>query len=51
MAGLSPKYDRVQVDFIDGEYTNNKTLLPDQTNTNLKMDAHLMVTEKISQNI
>lgn len=46
MAGLSPKYDRVQIDFIDGEYTNNKTLLPDQTNTNLKMDAHLMVTEK-----
>ena len=45
MSGLSPKYDRVQIDFIDGEYTNNKTLLPIQTNTDLKMDAHFMVTE------
>lgn len=43
---LSPKYDRVQIDFIDGEYTNNKTLMPEEIESNLKMDAHLMVTEK-----
>ena len=42
----SKKYDRVQVDFIDGEYANNKTLLPNEVNSNLKMDAHLMVVEK-----
>ncbi len=43
---VTKKYDRVQVDFIDGEYTKNKTLLPSEVNSNLKMDAHLMIVEK-----
>jgi ribulose-phosphate 3-epimerase len=41
----SKKFDRVQVDFIDGEYANNKTILPSQAGSILKMDAHLMVVE------
>ena len=46
LARISHKFDRVQIDFIDGEYTKNKTLLPSEVNSNLKMDAHLMVVEK-----
>lgn len=42
---VSKKFDSVQVDFIDGEYTNNKTLLPNEIDSNFKMDAHLMVVE------
>ena len=46
LASISHKYDRVQIDFIDGEYTNNKTILPSQVSSIFKMDAHLMVVEK-----
>ncbi|MDP1743272.1 MAG: hypothetical protein Q8L51_00625 [Candidatus Amesbacteria bacterium] len=46
MVRISHKYDRVQIDFIDGEYTNNKTILPSQVSSIFKMDAHLMVVEK-----
>jgi len=46
---ISGKYDRVQVDFIDGEYAANTTLKPMVVDTipflPLKFDAHLMVTE------
>lgn len=42
---VSKKFDRVQVDFIDGEYTNNKTITPSQVNSAFRMDAHLMVVE------
>ncbi|MEK7163583.1 MAG: hypothetical protein AAB768_00375 [Patescibacteria group bacterium] len=45
---VTKKYDRVQVDFIDGEYTNNLTILPKDIKNpyDLKIDAHLMVVEK-----
>lgn len=43
---VTKKYNRVQIDFIDGEYTKNKTLLPSEVNSNQKMDAHLMIVEK-----
>ncbi len=48
LARISHKYDRVQIDFIDGEYANNLTILPKDIKNpyNLKLDAHLMVTEK-----
>lgn len=46
LARVSHKFDRVQVDFIDGEYTNNKTIFPSQANSIFKMDAHLMVVER-----
>lgn len=43
------KYDRVQIDFIDGEYATNKTFKPMEVDIipfmPLKFDAHLMVTE------
>lgn len=42
------KFDRVQIDFIDGEYANNQTVLPKDVKNpyELKLDAHLMVVEK-----
>jgi pentose-5-phosphate-3-epimerase len=45
------KFDRVQIDFIDGEYTTNKSLRVEEWKSisdypELKFDAHLMVTEK-----
>jgi len=46
----SGKFDRVQVDFVDGEYNNNKTFLPGDLLVSefagFKFDAHLMVTQK-----
>lgn len=46
LARISHKFDRVQIDFIDGEYATNKTVLPSQVHSDLKMDAHLMIVEK-----
>lgn len=51
LASISPKYDRVQVDFIDGEYTNNKSLRVEELESiskypEIKFDAHLMVIGK-----
>lgn len=48
---LDDKYDRVQIDFIDGEYTNNKSLRVEELESvskypQIKFDAHLMVIEK-----
>jgi len=40
------KVDRVHVDIIDGQYSKNKTILPEailNVETNLKIDFHLMV--------
>lgn len=46
----SKKFERVQVDFIDGKYTNNQTVHPAKCDLipylPLKFDAHLMVTEE-----
>lgn len=46
----SGKFTRVQVDFIDGEYADNKTLKPDEVYLmpflRMDFDAHLMVVEK-----
>lgn len=43
------KYDRVQIDLIDGEFAANKTFKPMEVDvvpfTPIKFDAHLMVTE------
>lgn len=43
------KFGRVQFDFIDGEYTNNKTITPEEVDLTpflgLEFDAHLMVVE------
>jgi ribulose-phosphate 3-epimerase len=45
----SGKFDRVQVDFVDGEYNSNRTFLPGDILVSefegLKFDAHLMVTQ------
>ena len=45
----SGKFDRVQIDFIDGEYATNTTFKPMEADLipyfPLKFDAHLMVTE------
>ncbi|MDO8488294.1 MAG: hypothetical protein Q7S31_03185 [bacterium] len=45
----SRKFNRVQIDFIDGEYAKNITFKPMETDIipflPLKFDAHLMVTE------
>ena len=45
----SHKFNRVQIDFIDGEYAANKTFKPMEVDIvpylPLKFDAHLMVTE------
>ncbi len=45
----SKKFERVQIDFVDGEYTANKTFKPMEVDIisylPLKFDAHLMVTE------
>lgn len=45
----SGKFARVQVDFVDGEYANNRTFLPGDILVSdypeLKFDAHLMVTQ------
>ncbi len=42
------KFDRVQVDFVDGMFANNKTIIPSDCNLpkypSFKFDAHLMVT-------
>lgn len=46
----SKKFERVQIDFIDGEFANNKTLTPlrlqGRLRWGLEFDAHLMVTER-----
>lgn len=43
------RFERVQIDFIDGEFANNKTFKPMEVDVipygPLKFDAHLMVTE------
>jgi len=43
------KYERVQVDFIDGEYARNRTIKPTEVDLipyfPMKFDAHLMVVE------
>lgn len=43
------KFGRVQFDFIDGEYTNNKTITPEEVDLTpflgMEFDAHLMVVE------
>ncbi len=45
----SKKFERVQIDFIDGEFANNKTIKPSECDLipylPLKFDAHLMVSE------
>lgn len=45
----SKKFERVQIDFIDGEYAANRTIKPTQCDLipylPLKFDAQLMVTE------
>jgi len=45
----SKKFERVQIDFVDGEYAANKTFKPMEADLipylPLKFDAHLMVTE------
>lgn len=43
--------DRVQLDIIDGEYANNKTISPEameSVDTNLLFDYHLMVKEPVN---
>lgn len=46
----SGKFERVQVDFVDGEYNNNLTIRPGDILVSefetLKFDAHLMLIEK-----
>ncbi|KKU56673.1 MAG: Ribulose-phosphate 3-epimerase [Candidatus Amesbacteria bacterium GW2011_GWA2_47_11b] len=46
----SKKYSRVQVDFVDGEYADNKSITPLRMKLGwgqgLKFDAHLMVVQK-----
>jgi ribulose-phosphate 3-epimerase len=46
----SNKFGRVQIDFIDGEFSNNFTITPEQVEPAryfpLETDAHLMVVEK-----
>jgi ribulose-phosphate 3-epimerase len=46
----SGKFGRVQVDFVDGEYNTNLTILPGDILVSefsgLKFDAHLMVVQK-----
>jgi ribulose-phosphate 3-epimerase len=43
------KYTRIQVDFVDGEYNDNRTFLPGDLLVSdfpeLKFDAHLMVVQ------
>lgn len=51
MARVLHKYDRVQIDFIDGEYANNKSIRVEECKSirnypEIKFDAHLMVVEK-----
>lgn len=46
----SKKFTRVQIDFVDGEYTANKSIRVEECQSirehpQLKFDAHLMVTE------
>jgi ribulose-phosphate 3-epimerase len=44
------KFSRVQYDFIDGEYTNNLTIRPQEADLKqypgMNFDAHIMVIEK-----
>lgn len=46
---ISKKFDRVQVDFIDGEYADNITFRPAEIDlvpySGISFDAHLMVAE------
>ncbi len=46
----SGKFSRVQIDFIDGKYADNKTIEPEEVDMTpyleLGFDAHLMVVEK-----
>lgn len=49
--GDSKKYSRVQIDFVDGEYANNKSVNAEECKMvkdypGIKFDAHLMVVEK-----
>lgn len=45
----SGKFERVQIDFIDGEFANNRTIKPSECDLipflPLRFDAHLMVSE------
>ena len=46
----SKKFERVQIDFVDGEYAANKSVRVEECKSireyrDLKFDAHLMVTE------
>lgn len=44
------EYERIQVDFVDGEYSNNLTIRPGDVLVSefegLKFDAHLMLVQK-----
>jgi ribulose-phosphate 3-epimerase len=46
----SGKFERVQIDFVDGEYNDNLTIKPEEVDITpflgLEFDAHLMVVEK-----
>ena len=46
----SARFNRVQFDFIDGEYANNLTIKPEDVDLTpflrMEFDAHLMVVEK-----
>lgn len=47
----SKKFERVQIDFVDGEYANNKSVRVEECKSissypGIKFDAHLMVVEK-----
>lgn len=46
----SGKFERIQVDFIDGEYVDNETIRPEQLQlagmAKIKLDAHLMVKQQ-----
>jgi ribulose-phosphate 3-epimerase len=43
------QYERVQIDFVDGEFAANKTIRPEEINIlpyfHILFDAHLMVTQ------
>lgn len=51
VSGLEGHAQRVQVDIIDGQFADNKTIDPsslEEIETNLKLDFHLMVKEPIN---
>jgi ribulose-phosphate 3-epimerase len=45
----SGQYERVQIDFVDGEFADNKTISPEEIDLlpyfHIMFDAHLMVTQ------